>query len=253
MPMSGSWPIGLGVAGAAALAVERVNADVSAVPRLSLEYSWADSGCSVQQGLKAMGELLGGSSSVDAVIAPGCSSGCEATSYLAGGQGLPQLSYSCTAILLSNKDEHPLVSPLCNNALVDFSCVACHLCGQFSRTVAPDTSKGPALIAFMQHNRWRKIAMVCSSDTQWFETRQGLTKQLETAGIEVLRPAAFESGNFKDQTINKIRRSGIRIVLLIAFPSDLQVVASLSQREKMTAGWAWLLTADYTDGPTMAG
>ena len=66
--MSGSWDGGKRVAGAAALAVERVNADKSLLPQRRLEYSWADSGCSAQQGLVAMGKLLGGTSTVDAVI-----------------------------------------------------------------------------------------------------------------------------------------------------------------------------------------
>ena len=70
MPMSGSWDVGKRVAGAAALAVKRVNADRSLLPQRRLEYSWADSGCSPQQGLAAMGELLGGVSRVHAVIGP---------------------------------------------------------------------------------------------------------------------------------------------------------------------------------------
>ena len=97
------------IGGAAALAVERVNADKSLLPSRRLEYSWADSGCSAQQGLVAMGELLGGVSRVDAVIGPGCSSACEVTSYLAAGQGIPQVSYACTALSLSNKEQHALV------------------------------------------------------------------------------------------------------------------------------------------------
>ena len=39
---------------------------------LVLKFSWADSGCSAKQGLKAMGELLRGRSRIDAVIGPGC-------------------------------------------------------------------------------------------------------------------------------------------------------------------------------------
>ena len=46
------------VAGAAALAVEQVNADKNLLPGRVLEYNWRDSGCSAKQGLKAMGELL---------------------------------------------------------------------------------------------------------------------------------------------------------------------------------------------------
>ena len=112
MPMSGSWDGGKRVAGVAALAVERVNADKSLLPSRRLEYSWADSGCSPQQGLTAIGELLGGVSRVDVVIGPGCSSACEVMSYLAAGQGIPQVSYSCSAVSLSNKAMYSLVGPL---------------------------------------------------------------------------------------------------------------------------------------------
>ena len=109
--MSGVWDGGKRVAGAAALAVERVNANKDLLPLRRLEYSWADSGCSAGQGLAAMGELLRGTSRVDAVIGPACSSACEVTSYLSGGQSIPQISYGCTAVSLSNKKKYRLVSP----------------------------------------------------------------------------------------------------------------------------------------------
>ena len=70
MPFSGSWDIGHRIAGAAALAVERVNADKALLPGRRFEYSWADSGCSAQQGLAAMGKLLQGESRMNAVIGP---------------------------------------------------------------------------------------------------------------------------------------------------------------------------------------
>ena len=108
--MSGATDEGRRIAGAAALAVERVNADKSLLPGRRLEYSAADSGCSAQQGLAAMGELLGGASRVDAVIGPGCTVASAVTSYLAAGQGLPQISWGSTAPSLSSKAEFPLVS-----------------------------------------------------------------------------------------------------------------------------------------------
>ena len=107
--MSGSWDVGKRVAGAAALAVERVNADKTLLRGRRLEYSWGDSGCSAQQGLAAMGELLGGASTVDAVIGPACSATCEVTSYLSAGQRMPQISWGCASSELSNKDKYPLV------------------------------------------------------------------------------------------------------------------------------------------------
>ena len=109
--MSGSWDVGKRVAGAATLAVERVNADQTLLPGRRLEYSWANSGCSAQQALSAIGKLLGGVSRISAVIGPGCSSACEVTSYLVAGQGIPQVSWGCSASSLSNKANHRLVWP----------------------------------------------------------------------------------------------------------------------------------------------
>ena len=130
--MSGAFPRGPKIAGAAALAVANVNADKTLLQGRRLQYSWADSGCSAKQGLKAMGELLGGESRIDAVIGPGCSAACEVTSHLSAGRNIPQISWGCTSHILSDKFEHQL----------------------FSRTVSPETSKGPALFAFMKYNRW---------------------------------------------------------------------------------------------------
>ena len=99
---------------------------------------------------------------------------------------------------------------------------------QFSRTVAPDTSKAPALIAFMQQNKWRKIAILSSTESMFFETRLGLVKQLEAASIDVLKPAAFEPGTFEDGMLGEIRRSGIRIILVLSYDADTQTAASLA-------------------------
>ena len=110
LPMSGSWSLGRRIAGAAALAVERVKADKALLRGRRLEYGWADSGCSAQQGLVAMGKLLGGANTADAVIGPACSSACEVTSYLAGWQKIPQISFGCTSPKLSDKDQYRLVT-----------------------------------------------------------------------------------------------------------------------------------------------
>ena len=58
----------------------------------------------------------------------GCSAACEVTSSLSGGQNIPQISWGCRAGSLSDKDKYEL----------------------FSRTVAPETSKGPALVALIR-------------------------------------------------------------------------------------------------------
>ena len=143
IPMTGEWAGGRMIAGAASLAVNQVNADKSLLPGHMLEYSWADSGCSASQSLKSLGELLSEDSPFVALIGPGCSDACEVTGHLTTGNNLPQISYSCTSPILSNKGDggYPL----------------------FSRTMAPETSKGPVVIAFMKQNKWTKAFILTST------------------------------------------------------------------------------------------
>ena len=62
-----------------------------------------------EQGLRTMGKLLAGTRAVSAVIGPGCSSACKVTSYLSGGQDIPQISWGCASPKLSDKSQHRLV------------------------------------------------------------------------------------------------------------------------------------------------
>ena len=102
---TGSWAAGPRIAGAAALALARINADKGLLPGRVLEYSSADSGCSAKQGLKAIGELQARGQAqgqkISAVIGPGCSSACEVTSHLSGGQNIPQISWGWSDPFLS--------------------------------------------------------------------------------------------------------------------------------------------------------
>ena len=94
-----SWASGQNVAGAAALAVDRVNSDETLLPGRHLEYSWGDSGCSAKQGLKVLRKLiskrgeLDEASTVDAVVGPGCSVACTTTSHMLTA---PQISWGCS-------------------------------------------------------------------------------------------------------------------------------------------------------------
>ena len=58
---------------------------------------------------------------------------------------------------------------------------------QFSRTLAAETSHGPALIALWRHYGWKKAVILGTIDTIWFESGLGLTKRLEAAEIQVLK------------------------------------------------------------------
>ena len=172
-----------------------------------------------------MGKLLARESRINAVIGPGgCSSACEVTGYLSGGQEIPQISWGCTSPTLSDKEDYKF----------------------FSRTISPETSKGPALIMFMKHFKWTRAAMLTSTSSIEFKSGLQLTDQLANASIEILKVAPFEPGKFdaavkKNDIMLLIKRSGIRITILLAGSRDAVAVASQAQRQEMAAsGWAWI-------------
>ena len=94
----------------------------------------------------------------------------------------------------------------------------------------------------MKHNSWNKVVVLTSTDDLWFDSGLGLTKQLQDAGMTVFKPAAFEPGSPKPPMLREIKRSGNRIVILIAYDQDLEAVALSARTEGMSRGWAWVLS-----------
>ena len=69
--------------------------------------------------------------------------------------------------------------------------------------------------------------MLTSTEMIWFQSGQIMTKQFLNATINVLRPSAFESGDFQTsstKTLGEIKRSGFRIIMLMADNADLNDV-----------------------------
>ena len=156
---------------------------------------------------------------------------------------------SGTSPTLSDKNVHELVcvSPFTNASVLCFGDL--RLVWQFSRTVAPETSHGPALISLMRRYSWSKTVVLTSTDGVYFQSGLGITKQLESVGVEVLKPAAFEPGNFKEATLQEIKRSGFMIVIFVAYGNDMATVgASAAERGLTGAGRAWILLEGVVTG-----
>ena len=57
--------------------------------------------------------------------------------------------------------------------------------------------------------------MIKVANDLWRKTSVELVSQLRTAGIEVRNQQTFESDNFKVEALQEIRRSNIRISILL--------------------------------------
>ena len=114
VPTADSWPEGRASIGAIALAVDAANAQagqpgsVRAVRRGKITYSWRELDCEPSAALATLTHILD-EGPADAVIGPDCSVACESTAILTGGLDIPQISYSCSSIALSDKKTYPTV------------------------------------------------------------------------------------------------------------------------------------------------
>jgi ABC-type branched-subunit amino acid transport system substrate-binding protein len=114
VPTANSWPEGRASIGAIALAVDAANAQAGqpgpgrAVRGGKVAYSWREVECEPSAALAALTHILD-EGPVDAVIGPDCSAACESTAILTAGLDIPQISYSCSSIALSDKKTYPTV------------------------------------------------------------------------------------------------------------------------------------------------
>ena len=84
--------------------------------------------------------------------------------------------------------------------------------------------------------------MLASTEETWLQSSLALMRQLQAAHIEVLKPAAFEPGQFKTTMLTEMKRSGIRIAMILAYDGDIRTIASGATAEQMTSGWGWILS-----------
>ena len=73
-----------------------------------ITYSWREADCEPSAALAALSQILE-EGPVDAVIGPDCSVACESTAILTAGLDIPQISYSCSSVTLSDKKTYPTV------------------------------------------------------------------------------------------------------------------------------------------------
>ena len=116
LPTADSWPEMIPSAGAISLAVADANEKFLG----KLSYVWEQVACDGTQATAAIARMMQ-AGIVDAVIGPDCEASCEASAAFSAGQNIPQISYSCSSDLLSDKKAYPTVAPRHTSLLSAFA------------------------------------------------------------------------------------------------------------------------------------
>ena len=202
--------------GALALAVRDINADPAILRGKRLEYVWRDDGCNRLKSLAELSSMLGQFAPIDGLIGPGCAKGCEVTATLAQAMNIPQVSPTCAAPSLSNKDEFPL----------------------FVRTTSPYAKWAPAIVAFMRWAAWTRLSIV--GDVAMAASAGPLRAEVYRSGLQLSSDMQFKENHFEAASLLSVRAAAARIVMVFAFGPDYQAIAVEALNLRMSQGWVWM-------------
>ena len=117
----------------------------------------------------------------------------------------------------------------------------------FARTVSSYISQGPALASTMRQLKWQHCAMLTSTSELYFQTSASWSQHFWKESIEVMLQS-FKAGLFQQQALDEVRKSGLRVVVVLADRRDTGNIAVTAAKLEMTrAGWGWL-AADNVQG-----
>ena len=181
----------------------------------NITYILADCACNPSQAVLATIDLFKDNSGLVGLLGPTCSVGALTSNLIASYYTVPQISYTASAVSLSNQQTFPY----------------------FFRVVTNDAYRLSVAVAMMQAYGWRHVACIFSSDSYGVSAYQNLQTQAALAGIRLVSPQTFPSGASVSgitTQVTALRDSGANIFLLWATLTDCRTVLLAAQQLGLT-------------------
>ena len=172
---------------------------------VNVTYMIADCACNPSQAVLATIDLLKDDNGIVGLLGPTCSAGALTSNLIASYYTMPQISYTASAVSLSNEQTFPY----------------------FFRVLTNDAYRLSVAVAMMQQYNWHHVACIFSSDSFGVSAYQNLQTQAQLAGITLVSPQTFATGatlSSLSTQVNALRDSGANIFLLWATLSDCRTV-----------------------------
>ena len=181
----------------------------------NVTYIVADSACNPSQAVLATINLLKDNEGIVGLLGPTCSAGALTSNLIASYYMMPQISYTASAVSLSNQQTFPY----------------------FFRVVTNDAYRLSVVVAMMAAYGWHHVACIFSSDSFGVSAYQQLQAQAQLAGIQLVSPQTFATGatlSSVSTQVNALRDSGANIFLLWATLTDCRTVLQAAQIAGLT-------------------
>ncbi|XP_022107598.1 atrial natriuretic peptide receptor 2-like [Acanthaster planci] len=208
LPFSGQWPVGRYIAGAMTVAVDDVNSNENLLKGRNVTFIWNDTTCAGKNGLYQAVNMWLYVHRLHAFIGGGCDVVCEPVGLLASAWNLPMVSWGCSSLVLSNKDDY----------------------NTFVRTVGPYTKMARMFTKIMRSFSWTRTVILTSSENVWQTTSYAVKLDLESEGILVSDFFTFNPGHENITGREKMQHRDVivdakesaRIFLLFAYGGDVR-------------------------------
>ncbi|XP_006813975.1 gamma-aminobutyric acid type B receptor subunit 2-like [Saccoglossus kowalevskii] len=137
---------------------------------------------------------------------------------------LVQLSYANTEPFLSEREKYPT----------------------FFRTVPSEADFNPAKLKLLEYYNWTRVATIHQDTPRFSMAHNKLTRELEDAGIKLLKVASFASD--PESAVHLISESGARIILGYFEEEMARKVFCHAYKSKLYGSkYVWILPGGYSD------
>ena len=158
IPFTGAWPGGPKMASSLLIAIDTINNDPTLLPENNVTWVLRDDQCTQRASTLLIDDYTDLNPPIDAVIGPGCSSGCLPAGYVAAHFNIPMISWGCVASVLSDKNMYPT----------------------FARTGSSFSFIGLYFKQLMQHYNWKRMNLVCATQALWSQICNTFKIHVET-------------------------------------------------------------------------
>uniref|UniRef100_A0A8C9SD94 Extracellular calcium-sensing receptor-like n=1 Tax=Scleropages formosus TaxID=113540 RepID=A0A8C9SD94_SCLFO len=224
-------------------AIEEINSQGHLLPNITLGYRIYDSCSTTFHALRAAMALVNGhgsgiagpycSAAVPVIIGDGGSSLSMVVARLLGILQLPQVSYFSSCECLSHKEQFPT----------------------FLRTMPSDLFQVEALTLLVRHFGWTWVGTVAGDDDYGRQGVHIFSQEVEKYGACVAFLEIIPKSHYMEQMsiiVERIRLSGVRVVLLFALEQDVVALFQAVLRQNLT-GIQWLASEAWVTASVLAG
>ncbi|KAJ8030842.1 Metabotropic glutamate receptor 8 [Holothuria leucospilota] len=218
-------------------AVKKINSDPNILPNIQLGYEIRDD-CSdnnkvLQAGLQFVDAMAANGSCDDSsktvgVVGTGSSLTSDTLAKLLALFEVPQVSYSATSPIFSNKQEYPY----------------------FLRTVGPDTNQAKVLVDIAKRFNWNYVALVYSGDQYGSPGQEALSELFKDEQICAVVSRKLSTETSDDEVVQIVEeiKGNPKIEVIFTFTSKPDIKRILAEAQKQGLTYCtWIATDSWGD------